>query len=51
MIVIQESRQARWQKKMRAQGRCPECGKKSGKYFYCDFHRAKARARVQKKVK
>ena len=33
------SRQRRWQVKMKANGRCIQCGQKSINVTYCDRHR------------
>ena len=47
VLEKKESRQLRWQKKMKAQGRCITCGKKqcSRSQYYCDRHRQAVGAR------
>jgi ribosomal protein S14 len=37
------TRQHKWQEKMKAQGRCPECGRPTDRFILCDYHRELAR--------
>ena len=43
------NRQRMWQIRMRAEGKCPKCGKDTDGKYYCEYHRMKEREKYQRR--